>query len=152
MAEQTLANATARAREHGFQANRAFIVESLVLLAFLALAVALILQMFAQAALASRSAHAQSMAVQLAGNAAERFAAMPAASVDTVFYDDAGRQVSDSSPDAAWRVSVDVEGVPADAGVLYEAEVLVEPLVASTTHSSYSLNTARYVSDEGVQQ
>ena len=150
MTEQTLANARAQASGRGFRANRAFIVESLVLLAFLALAVALVLQLFAAAGLASGKAHSQSIALQLAGNAAERFAADPHALDEPQYFDADGQKLSEDGPASAYKVSADVEPSLTPAGRFYDAQVKVEAIGSGTLQEPYVIHTSRYSSEDGV--
>ena len=150
MAEQTMATARAQARERGFRANRAFIVESLVLLAFLALAVALVLQLFAAAGIASYKSHAQSVVMQLAGNTAERFAADPASVSEDLYYDDEGKLVSQDALAAAYRVESNVAGSNTGTGTLYHAQIQVVPVSNTFLEGPYTLETSRYVPGDTV--
>lgn len=145
--ERTIASNRQRQRTHGLQANRAFVVESLLLLLFLAFALALILRMFAAADMTAREAHAKNMAVHLASNTAEVFAARPLEAPSETFYDSEGNAVDQGSDQAVFKVTLGVDKHTTDAGTFYDATITVDPLSRKAGIESYELKTARYVSD-----
>lgn len=146
-AETALASDRATTRHHGLQANRAFVVESLLLLLFLSLALALILRMFAAADTNARAAHAKATELHLAGNAAEIFAANPLQDAGATYFDTDGNAVEQGSSEAAFQVSLEMDNQPTDAGTMYNAKVVVTPLLPSLGVDAYTLSTTRYVSN-----
>ena len=76
----------------GAGGRRAFVIEAMLLLAFLGMALALILQMFAASSRISREAHDQAMLCQLAGNAAQQaLATQVEPGSSEAFFDGAGQ-------------------------------------------------------------
>lgn len=136
-------------RSHGLQANRAFVVESLLLLLFLSVALALILRTFAVADSHARDAHARAMELHLATNAAEVFAANPVQEFSTQYFDIEGKSVEQGSEDAAFQVAMNVNNRPSDPGSMYKAQITVTPLLPSLGVEAYVLDTTRYVANKG---
>ncbi|MBQ9068860.1 MAG: hypothetical protein IJ131_07340, partial [Eggerthellaceae bacterium] len=115
---------TVRKRSASNTTGRAFVVEALVLVAFLTAAIAIVLQVFASAGVISRDAHTLSMSEHLAVNAAERFG--------TNLDEEAGLRHSTSNGEvlpsgstATFSVDTVVTQEPTDAGTLYHADITV---------------------------
>lgn len=145
-ARKALALDRQRQRSRGLQANRAFVVESLLLLLFLSLGLALILRVFSVSDISARQAHAKNASLHLASNAAEIFAADPLSQPETTFFDASGAAVEQDSAEAAFQVDVDITPRDAEAGTLYDAAITVAPLNIPNAEP-YTLETTRYVSD-----
>ena len=136
-------------RSHGLQANRAFVVESLLLLLFLSIALALILRVFAVADSHARDAHARAIELHLATNAAEVFAANPVQNFSTQYCDIQGNSVDQGSEDAAFQVDMNVSDRPSEPGTMYKAQITITPLLPSLGVETYTLDTTRYVANKG---
>lgn len=109
----------------------AFLVESMLLLVFLAVAMAMFLQLFGLALARAGEGEDLSRAAAVASSAAERFAADPSQSEGS--YEDDGMIV---------RCEVNEEAE--DSGVLYTAVIRVYDAEAS--EPCYAISTTRYVS------
>ena len=125
----------------------AFIVESLVLLAFLVAALAVSIQLMGVAHQHGTQADRLSSAVILASNEAEAFATDPAAgNVSASFATVDGELVESAGADAPadgsiYQVTRTVEARDEQAGTLYEARIAV----TCDGQDVYELDTARYV-------
>ena len=75
----------------------AFVVEALVLLAFLAFALAVFMQLFGAAHVRGAEERQLTQAVLLASNAAEEFAATPQAGSTSTAFDDAGNELAQAA-------------------------------------------------------
>lgn len=130
----------------------AFIVEALVLLAFLMASLAVLVGLMGSAHERGSAADELSCAAILAANDAEKFAADPTAPQDAERYASVdGRLVKLSSDDAEEDATVyelvrTVIPRGQEAGTLYEARILV----SCGGKPVYELSTSRYVSTEGV--
>ena len=132
----------------------AFIVEALVLLAFLMASLGVMASLMGAAHERGAAADRLSHAVILASNEAEAFAAEPDAASSTtryVFEDGALRQVEGDGADAgggaaAYEVQRLVERRGQEAGALYEARIMV----SCEGQAVYELDTSRYVSNREV--
>lgn len=117
--------------------GRAFLVESLVLLAFLVASLAVLMGLFTHARIESAEGERLASAVQLAQNAAEEFAADPLAAPGQTFEHD------------GLEAEVSVEPEPSSAGTLFHATVVVCDADGSGAFAAgeevYRLNTACYV-------
>lgn len=114
------------------QHGMAFIVEAVVLLAFIAMAITVFFRLFAYAETTSVTASQLSEAVALAGNTAEEFALSPA-SMDGYSANEDGLAVACS-----------VAPSKSAAGTLYRATITVS--AADTGEELYTLATSKYVS------
>lgn len=134
----------ARKFPHTRRMNRAFIVEALVLLVFIAASIALLIQLFVAAGMQSVQAHDLSMSTRLAADAAETFSASPTAGTATARFDADGNELSADASDsaAAWTVTTNVTSAKQSTGVLYKADITV----AAKDGSTYDVATERYVS------
>lgn len=121
-------DATPRAR----RGNRAFIVEVLVLFAFLVAAFAIVMQLLVGSASHAQESLELERAVTLASNAAERFSANPLS-----------RELDGSEDGLDLRCQVVPQHMA--AGTLYSAIITV----SSAGEDIYALETARYVSEVG---
>lgn len=133
----------------------AFIVEALVLLAFLVASLGVLASLMGAAHERNAVADRLSYAVILASNEAEAFAAEPSGAASTtrhVFEDGALQQVegdgaeADGSDAAVYEVQRSVERRGQEAGTLYEARITV----SCEGRTLYQLDTSRYVSNQGV--
>ena len=122
------------------RSNRSFVVETLMLLAFLALSVALILQVFARANIIGTQAHETSAAIQAAVNSAEQFAAAPREGVMRASYDEDGRLLEGDQHDEWMRAVTTATSEVDDAGTLYRARIAV----LKDGEEVYAIDTARY--------
>lgn len=116
-------------RQHTSQRGMAFLVEALIILAFLMLSLAVFVRLFVGAQLEGIAANRKSEAVLAATNIAEEFSANPTG-------------VATTSEVGDLVVTCDVKPDKREAGTLYNATIVV-------THDSeevYRLQTARYVS------
>lgn len=122
----------------------AFIVEAILLLAFLIGSLAVFTQMFALSMQKSAESQTLSQAVALASSTAERFAADPA--------DAQGTELRDGL-----RVECQVTPEMTDTGTLYRAEIAVYDetdgaasaggVAGAANEPIYSISTARYESE-----
>ena len=108
----------------------AFVVEALLLLAFLAASVAVFMQLFGGASVRGAEAARLERAVVLAANTAEYFAADPS-SVPREFQD------------RGFVVRTQITSEPQPAGTLYFLSLTV---FTGTGESVYTLETSRYMS------
>lgn len=148
-----------RIRRTGSEGRRswhgaAFVVESLVLLAFLVASLAVVISLMGDAHARGQAADELSNAIIAASNSAEEFAADPAGAGDgnTAWYAvvdgalvevGAGDAGDDAGGNAAYAVTRAVEREAQSAGTLYRAHIAVEREGATV----YELDTSRYVSD-----
>lgn len=119
---------------HGVTATwhgAAFIVEALLLLVFLAFALAVFMQLFGAAHSRGTEERQLTQAVLLAANDAEAFAAAPQAGTVTTTFD-------------AYLVEREVSTERSQSGTLYRASITV----TCEGQPVYELESARYVSDE----
>lgn len=112
----------------------AFLLEALIVLAFLMGSFAVFVRLFASAQLEAVDARRLSEAVLAATNRAEEFSADP--------HDDSETLVGEM------RVTCDVTGEQRGSGVLWHATIRVTD--ERDDEEIYSLETARYVSGEEV--
>lgn len=143
-------NAHERRPWHG----SAFIVEALVLLVFLVASLAVLMQIIGGAHERGEAADRLSSAIVLASNDAEAFAADPASGnleaayvlVDGELTKADG--LSDDPDASAFGLTRTVEAQQQPGGTLYTARIVV----SSGGEVAYELETARYVSNEGVRR
>lgn len=109
----------------------AFIVEAIILLAFLVGSVALFMQLFSNASLKGTENENLAHAIVLASNSAERFSADP---------ENASQE---TTADDGFRVTCSVAPEKTEGGTLYRADIVV----SKNGEDVYSLSTARYVSE-----
>lgn len=109
--------------------NMAFLIEALVVLAFLMVSMAVFVRLFAGAQVEGLSSVRQSQAVLAATNGAEEFSANPA-------------DVTDFTTEDGLMVSFDVSDEAHGTGTLYDATITVR----DGEDEIYVLHTARYVS------
>lgn len=127
--------------------NRAFVVEALLLIAFLAASVAIILQLFAAAGMHSQEAHRLSMSEHLATNAAESFGASPTTVERTAYYDADGNKLN-AGDARAYSVQTTVTSQHTTAGVMYSASIIVANHEQNYDGDvTYELQTQRYLSN-----
>ena len=138
----------------------AFIVEALVLLAFLVASLAVLIQLMGAAQERGMIADELSNAIVLASNDAEAFAACPTdddaislfalsngALVEIADTSDrAEEEAYGGDSDTVYEVVRTVERRAEAAGMLYEAHIEV----ACDERTIYELDTSRYISNEGV--
>lgn len=118
----------------------AFLVEALVLLAFLAASLAVLFSLFASARTEADRAASLSEAVAIAQNAAEGIAAADTFSADTT---PATQTVIGAQTGTTYELAIELEPQTTGAGTLWHATITVcgaEPL--------YTLETARYLPAE----
>lgn len=113
----------------------AFLVEALVVLAFLMTSLAVFVQLFSSAQLQGMRATRLSEAVMAATNTAEQFSANPAS-------------VQPSATENGLTITCTVEEEPHTSGKLYNATITVR----DGDTELYTLRTARYVSANGGRQ
>lgn len=125
-------SAVARRRAADARGKRglAFVVEALVLLAFLAAFMAVIMQLLGGASVRGTAAAELDRAVVLATNVAEHFAADPSS-------------IPDELQDRGYTVHSTVTSDPRPGGTLYSLDSTV---LNEAGEPVYSLSTARYVS------
>ena len=125
----------------------AFIVEALLLLAFLAFSLAVFMQLFGSAHARSVEERQLTQAVRLASNEAERFAADPQAGYGAALYDAEGNAVATGGSEQADTFVVERETASEQmpGGTLYRASIIV----SCEGEAIYELETARYLSDGG---
>lgn len=155
VADSPAAANAGRSRDRASWHGAAFVLESMLLIVFLAVSLAVLAAVFAgsqQSGLdAIRLTDAVTLATSGAENGAEDFASDPEAAYEegtTVsHYVVAGGSVSkaDESADGACEVVREVEARPTDAGVVYDARVTV----SFGGDVIYELKTSSYVSDRG---
>lgn len=130
--------------------NAAFIVEALVLLVFIMIASAILLQLFTSSYVHGIDAGRLSHAVLLAENDAEAFAADPKSGDTSAAYEYARGLVEpvDDASDSADVLTVTrtVDEEKKDGGVLYTARIVV----TCQDETVYEIETARYVSSGGA--
>lgn len=132
----------------------AFIVEALVLLVFLIASLAVLMQVIGGAHERGEDADRLSNAIILASNDAETFAADPTAGdLVTTYALVNGELIVEAGNDAPERadrydVTRTVQAQAQQTGTLYEAHIEV----TSDDVIVYQVDTARYVSNEGVQR
>lgn len=110
----------------------AFLIEAVVLLAFLAVCIAVFFRLFAYSKSQSTSTTQVTNAITYASNAAERFALDPTSM--SGYYDEQD----------GYAISCHVVPRTTDAGTLYDATITVSD--ASTEETLYTLTTTAYVS------
>lgn len=121
----------------------AFVVEALVLLAFLAFALAVFMQLFGAAHVRGAEERQLTQAVLLASNAAEEFAATPQAGSTSTAFDDAGNELAQAAgAEGAYVVTCEVTPERTQGGTMYRANIMVTCDGAEV----YRLESARYVS------
>lgn len=109
----------------------AFLIEAILLLAFLIGAIALFMQLFSASIVRSSENDELASAIALASNSAERFAADPiGAGAETLTED-------------GLTVTCEVTPEKKEGGTLYKAEISV----SDGSTEVYRLSTARYVSE-----
>lgn len=108
----------------------AFLVEALILLAFLVGALAVFMQLFGASAVRGAENGELAQAIVLASNSAEEFAADPQGAAAETTED-------------GFTVRCDVQPEKTAAGTLYHASITVE----SNGDEVYQLETSRYVSE-----
>ena len=111
----------------------AFLIEALVVLAFLMLSLAVFVKLFASAQLEARSSTRMSQAVQLATNQAEEFSADPV-------------HASGEKEEDGLRLTCEVKPSKRAAGTLYEATITIHD-ERYGQRGIYTLTTSRYVSN-----
>ena len=111
----------------------AFLIEALVVLAFLMISLAVFVKLFSSAQLEARSSNRMSEAVQLATNRAEEFSCDPTHA--------AGEKEEDGL-----RLTCEVTPTKRAAGILYEATITVHD-DRYEQQGIYTLVTSRYVSN-----
>lgn len=118
----------------------AFLVESMLLLLFLAVAMAVFLQIFGQSMERSRSGEELSQAIAAATSTAERF-------------DDDPAKAEGSNEVDGLNVVCDVDEEPQSHGTLYRATIRVYGGTAQDAGAEseplYTVSTAKYVSEVG---
>ena len=120
-----------KAASHGI----AFLIEALVILAFLVACMAVFTKLFAAAQLEGLAATHTSQAVICATNRAEQFSANPTNTDEVV-------------TETGLRTVCEVEEIQRGAGVLYNATIIVYDESAQGAEI-YRLETSRYVSGAG---
>ncbi len=130
--EMAAANGKQRSQGHR---GAAFLIEALVVLAFLMISLAVFVKLFAAAQLEARSSTRMSEAVQLATNQAEEFSADPA-------------HASTEKELNGLRLTCEVKPTKRAAGTLYEATITVND-EQHGEQGIYTLATSRYVSNAG---
>lgn len=120
----------------------AFAVEALVLLAFLAFALAMFMQLFGAAHNRGVEERQLTQAVLLASNAAEEFAAMPLAGTQSEAFDGDGDALGAAADagEGEYLVTREVVPEPTEGGTLYHASIAV----SRGGEVVYELETARY--------
>ncbi len=120
-------------------AGAAFVVEALILLAFLAGCLAVFMQLFGDASETGRQNVRLERAVEAASNRAEQFAANPLAG--DVTPGEGGAYVSRDDAGDGLVVECSIVPEPLEAGMLYRATIVV----TDGGEAVYDLATARYV-------
>lgn len=130
--------------------SSAFVVETVVLLAFLAISLTVITSMFAKAHTIGQEADETTAAIILAttgsANGAEAFAADPTGKEDTILYytvEDGSFSPVESYVSGNYAVRRTIEPKKTEGGVLYKANIEVSHMGKPV----YTLTTSSYVSD-----
>lgn len=126
----------------------AFLVEALVLLAFLAASLAVLFSLFASARTEADRAARLSEAVAIAQNAAEGIAAADSFSADAV---PATQVVTGAQTGTTYELAIELEPRATGAGTLWHATITVCDATASADADAeplYTLETARYLPAE----
>ena len=126
----------------------AFLVEALVLLAFLAASLAVLFSLFASARTEADRAARLSEAVAIAQNAAEGIAAADTFSADAV---PATQVVTGAQTGTTYELAIELEPRATGAGTLWHATITVCDATASADADAeplYTLETARYLPAE----
>lgn len=124
-------------------ANTAFLIETLVLLAFLAASIAIIAQLFAYSVSTAKGAKDLSNAAIVAQNAAEEFSSNPAAvSAGTKV----GQGVAAYGTEN-YNVQVEISEKSETNGTLFTALITVTPRNDESGKNEYKLTTTRYLSN-----
>lgn len=127
----------------------AFLVEALVLLAFLAASLAVLFSLFASARTEADRAARLSEAVAIAQNAAEGIAAGDTFSADTA---PATQAVIGAQTGTTYELAIELEPRTTGAGTLWHATITVCDANASASGADaeplYTLETARYLPEE----
>ncbi len=116
-------------RSNSTHRGMAFLVEALVVLAFLMTSLAVFVQLFSSAQIKGLHSERLSRAVILATNTAEEFSAHPTT-------------IEESTTEDGLTIVCDVDDEKRDAGTLYNATITVR----DGEEDVYTLHTARYVS------
>ncbi|MBQ9059485.1 MAG: hypothetical protein IJ125_09900 [Atopobiaceae bacterium] len=119
---------TRSANERTSERNAGFLVEALLLLAFLIVALAIFVQLFSQASRAGAHSAEVNRAVLLASNVAEQFASNPTT-------------VSAETTSEGLTASCTVNPRATERGTLYQANIVVTNEEGETV---YSLQSANY--------
>lgn len=126
----------------------AFLVEALVLLAFLAASLAVLFSLFASARAEAGRAARLSEAGAIAQNAAEGIAAVDTFSADAV---PATQVVTGAQTGTTYELAIELEPRATGAGTLWHATITVCDATASADAGAeplYTLETARYLPAE----
>lgn len=123
-------------------ANTAFLIETLVLLVFLAGSIAIFALLFTQSIHTTDSANELSTAATIAQNAAEEFASDPTA---VAAGEEVGQGVAKNGSDT-WGVNCEVSTTETDAGQLMTAHISVYDKKLGSGEPAYELTTSRYIS------
>lgn len=132
MNKQPLGQTDGRSRRQT-RRGTAFLIEALVVLAFLMMSLAVFVQLFSSAQLEGLHANRVSQAVIAATNCAERFSADPTG-------------VARNTTADGLEVTCDVASTQHAGGILYEATIVVRDST-DADEELYTLQTSRYVSD-----
>lgn len=127
----------------------AFIMEALILLIFLVISIAVLMQVFGAAHTHGQNADSLSRSVTLASNEAELFNANPSEETES-FYIIQGDSLTetDGMTEGAFRVSRTVVEESTDGGTLYHATIVVE----RNNSDIYEITSTRYVSGAEVKR
>ena len=137
-----LARSAAHARvANGIGSGRAFVIEAMLLLAFLGLAIALTVQLFATSSLISQTAHDSTVNQMLATRAAETAAAQDNETSAIAYFDKNAQECE--KDEAAYAVETLCTSVPAGAGDMLEIRVYAHAL-SGNKDSSFTVETKRY--------
>ena len=138
-----MGSAVAKGRRSGLLGaggRRAFVVEAMLLLAFLGTVLALVLQLFAASSSIGRQAHADSMMHQLADNAAQGALVGAQPSDQELYFDAQGQSCVKGS--AAYCVEVKVDPAPSEDGQLVGIHVQARTLDLPEART-FSIDTMR---------
>ncbi|MEG1405491.1 MAG: hypothetical protein RSC34_02635 [Alistipes sp.] len=126
----------------------AFLLEALMLLLFVTISLAILMQLFGASHIRSTEADELSYALVLATNDAESFAADPVAPAQPTFFEPLNRRLVavETPTDDTYEITRNVRTEAREGGALYRAEIQV------IRHETvlYHLDTAHYISREGV--